>query len=234
MFIVTAFVMGLLVALNPCQIAINLSALTFIEQRVSTSRQRQLDCLIYTLGKALAYTLLGFAVSMAAYYGKAGSESWLNRHGDIFSTVEAIIPFILAAAGIYMFYRAFHHHDHHGESCHNSGRIMRSAFRSSFAVGFLLAFAFCPESIIMFLSVFIPKATIGETSTAIPVLSFLATSLAFAFGAGLPVVVLGMAMDKSAAVIGSMQQKMQGFQRWINIFFGCLFLIFAVIMFFID
>ena len=105
MFIVTAFVMGLLVALNPCQIAINLSALTFIEQRVSTSRQRQLDCLIYTLGKALAYTLLGFAVSMAAYYGKAGSESWLNRHGDIFSTVETIIPFILAAAGIYMFYR---------------------------------------------------------------------------------------------------------------------------------
>lgn len=235
MFIVTAFVMGLLVALNPCQIAINLSALTFIGQRASSSKQRQLDCLIYTLGRTLTYTVLGFVVSMAAYYSKTGSETWLNKHEYIFSTVEAIIPIILTAAGIYLFYRAFHHHEHHGESCHNSGRIMRSAFHSSFAVGLLLAFAFCPESIIMFLSVFIPQGTTSGMSTAIPItLSFPATSLAFAIGAGLPVVILGMALDKSAAVTDSMQRKMQGLQRWINIFFGCLFLIFAAIMFFID
>ena len=65
----TAFLLGLLTALSPCPLATNITAIGFIarngggvdEAAGSRSRRVVTSGLLYTLGRCLAYTLLGAA-----------------------------------------------------------------------------------------------------------------------------------------------------------------------------
>ena len=72
MFLITAFILGILVSLNPCQIAINLSAITFMKKQTNENEQHNNNMYpntgkisgvwIYVIGKALTYTLLGWLI----------------------------------------------------------------------------------------------------------------------------------------------------------------------------
>ena len=64
--LLTAFVLGLLVALNPCQLAISVSALAY-EYR---NGKRLIDGLVYALGRTITYTAMGW-VTMCLIGGGA-------------------------------------------------------------------------------------------------------------------------------------------------------------------
>ena len=224
MFLITAFILGILVSLNPCQIAINLSAITFMKKQTNENEQHNNNMYpnigkisgvwIYVIGKALTYTLLGWLIC----WGIGNGETILqNPHiQNIWEWTERLTPYILILIGLYMFYRAFHRHEHHGDSCHNSGKIIHNRRKfPPIILGMLLALAFCPESAIMYFSLF----TL-ETSWL--------SSLLFSIGAAIPIVVMGYAIEKSANKFDELQNKFKRLQRWINILVGSVFIIFAV------
>ena len=104
----------------------------------------------------------------------------------------------------------------HGDSCHNSGKIIHNRRKfPPIILGMLLALAFCPESAIMYFSLF----TL-ETSMLSPFI--------FSIGAAIPIIVMGYAIEKSANKFDELQNKFKKLQRWINILVGSVFIIFAV------
>ena len=114
--LLTAFVLGLLVALNPCQLAISVSALAY-EYR---NGKQLIDGLVYALGRTITYTAMGW-VTMCLIGGGANVVGLQQ----VLSKAEVILPYVLIALGLYLLYRAFHRHHHHGDNCHNSGRIIK-------------------------------------------------------------------------------------------------------------
>ena len=57
--LLTAFLLGLLTALSPCPLATNIAAIGFIGKDIENRRQIFRNGLLYTLGRIVAYTLLG-------------------------------------------------------------------------------------------------------------------------------------------------------------------------------
>ena len=113
--LLAAFALGVLVALNPCQLAISISALAY-EYR---NGKKLVDGIIYAFGRTLTYTLLGW-VTMCLIGG--GNNIAGLQH--VLSKAELVVPYVLIGIGLYLLYRAFHHH-HHGDNCHNSGKIIK-------------------------------------------------------------------------------------------------------------
>src|SRR6056297_3273367 len=64
--LVTAFVLGLMTAISPCPMATNITAIGFISKDVENRRRVFINGLVYTGGRALAYTLLAFILFFGA------------------------------------------------------------------------------------------------------------------------------------------------------------------------
>ena len=141
MFIISAFILGLLVALNPCQLAINLSALTYLNNRSDKQHPLMSKGLLYVLGRIITYAVLGIILTTLILQGMN-----INGVQSLMSKGEALLPYLLFLVGAYLIYRLFHHHEHHGDDCHSCGKtIKKSGPYGALALGLMLAMAFCPE-----------------------------------------------------------------------------------------
>lgn len=226
--LLTAFVLGLFVAVNPCQLAISVSALAFVV-RGDTSRRRMLvGGALYALGRASAYAALGVLLVLALSEGgtalsRTGGAGWMRAASE---AVEAALPYALLAVGFFFLVRAFHRH-HHDGSCHNSGRIIRRRGRfGAFLLGALLALVFCPESAVVYFGVMLPLGCASSAGALVPV--------AFAVGAMLPVLLLAYLFAMAVRRARRFALRMEHFQQWLNALSALLFLALGVLLLLAD
>ena len=218
MYFITALILGLVVALNPCQLAINLSALTFLQQRSNDNRWFRISGWFYVAGRTVTYTLLGWALT------------WVLRRGGNIDAVhrclswgELALPYILLIVGVYLLIRTFHHHDHHGDECHSCGQIIKRTGRSgAFVIGLMLAFAFCPESAIVYFGMMLPMTLLRTLGWCLPPL--------FALSAALPVLTLLYLMAGTSKGVQRFMKAFSHFQQWMNAVLAIAFLIAAAIL----
>lgn len=55
----SAFWLGLLTSVSPCPLATNIAAISFVGRRLDSPRQVLVAGVLYTLGRALTYSVLG-------------------------------------------------------------------------------------------------------------------------------------------------------------------------------
>lgn len=212
--LLTAFVLGLLTAINPCQLAINVSALSYQYKNGS----QWSDALMYTFGRTITYTLLGWVIMCLLGGGRniTGIEYALSR-------AEEFLPFILIVMGMFMLARTFHHHHHDGETCHNSGMIIqRNGPMGSLILGMTLALAFCPESAVFYFGIAIPLAVTSTAGILVP--------LVFAIAASLPVVLISRLMLSAASKARHFTHNFEHAQQILNCATGILFIIIATLL----
>ena len=209
--LLTALVLGLLVAFNPCQLSINISALTYLNR----SGKQGLE---YILGRTITYTFLGWIMMCLM-----GGGSNLNGVSTILSYGEAVMPYILCFMGLFLLFRAFHHHEHHGEDCHNCGKLIkRNGPLGSLILGMTLALAFCPESAIFFFGILLPLSIKSEAGIMLPPV--------FAIGAGIPVIIFSYIMHKAFNKAIKVSKKFNNFQQILNAITGLIFIVLAALL----
>ena len=82
--VLTAFLLGLIVALHPCPLAANVAAMGYLARDVNDRRRAFLNGLAYTAGRILAYSLLG-VVLVGVFRGSGGIEAvgrWFGEWGE--------------------------------------------------------------------------------------------------------------------------------------------------------
>ena len=142
---------------------------------------------------------------------------------QVLSKAEAILPYVLIALGLYMLYRAFHRHHHHGDNCHNSGRIIkRNGPLGSLVLGMTLAFAFCPESAIFYFGMMIPLSISSSVGAIVP--------LVFGLSASIPVVAIAWMMNKAVNGAERLSRGFEYFQQGLNGVTGLLFIAIAILL----
>lgn len=208
-----ALLLGLLVALNPCQLAINVSALTYLHKNARQKDKHLQTGLKYTAGRSLTYIFLGWVLTILI---KKGNNIELIK--NVLSKGEVILPYLLLAIGFFLILRVFFTHKHdHGDKCHNSGStISKSGSAGPLILGSMLAFAFCPESAIFYFAMLIPLSASTAYGWAIPIV--------FAISSAIPVVVLSCFISTAMHSVNKAKRIFTHIQQSTNIITGIIFI----------
>ncbi len=216
--LLTALLLGILVAINPCQLAINISALSYLYK--DTARQGFASGIAYIIGRIITYTLLGWLLIYIIGIGKS-----ISLVQQILSYGEAILPYALTVIGIILIIRTIISHKHHDDNCHNVCTVIKSRGNMGpLILGVLLAFAFCPESAIFYFGIMLPMAV--ETSTMVSILM----PLCFAVASVIPVAIIAFLISKATRRAQRFQHLFDHAQQWLNAITGVLFIIIAVLL----
>ena len=209
--VITAFLLGLLTAISPCPLATNITAIGFISKDIGNRNKIFLGGLLYTLGRVVAYTVLGIILISIL---KEGSSMFSLQKG-INEYSEMLIAPVLIFVGVFMLFGDRLNLPIFGFS--GTGRTEKlKGNLGSLLLGVLFALAFCPTSGLFYFGMLIPMSATEPGGYLLPVVYAVAT--------GLPVVLVAWILAYSVAGIGKFYNRIQIFQKWFNRVVAALFI----------
>ena len=208
---VTAFLLGLLTALSPCPLATNIAAVGYIGRHIESRKGVFVQGILYTLGRVIAYTLLGVVLITVLRSGASmfGIQKFIATYGDM------ILPPVLLLIGLFMLFGNRLKLPSFGLGGNGEGLARRGGF-GAMMLGMLFALAFCPTSGVLYFGMLIPMSASVAMGYLLPML--------FAVATALPVLVVAWILAFSAGQIGVAYGKMQAIQKWLNIVVGVIFI----------
>ena len=206
----TAFLLGLLTAVSPCPLATNIAAIGSIGRNVESRRRIFLNGLLYTLGRIIAYTVLGIVLILILREGASlfGIQKFIGRYGEL------ILGPALLLIGLFMLFGSRLRLPSFGFRGNGEGLARKGGF-GALLLGMLFAMAFCPTSGVLYFGMLIPMSATAAAGYLLPVLFALATAL--------PVLIVAWILAFSVQRIGSFYGRMQTVQKWLNRIVGGIF-----------
>ena len=197
---VAAFFIGLMMAISPCPLATNITAIAYVSKRIENGRHTLLVGLFYTIGRMLTYILLASLVIWVGLSTRTVSL-FLQDYGE-----KMLGPFLMIM-GVLMFGIV-------KISLPNVGgdklkeRLSEEGLLGSFLLGVLFALAFCPFSAVLFFGMLIPLCLSAKDSIILPSI--------FAFATGLPVIVFSFLLVSGVSKVGRLMNKLSVFEKAIR------------------
>ena len=209
--VLTAFLLGLLTALSPCPLATNIAAISFIGKEMEDRKRVFRNGLLYTLGRILAYTLLGFVLILILNEGSSmfGIQKTIGTWG------ERVLGPALLVIGLFMLFGDRLNLPQFGFKGNAEG-LARKGGWGALLIGILFALAFCPTSGVFYFGMLIPLSATTTAGYLLP--------LVFAIATALPVLVVAWILAFSVQQMGRFYGRMRTVQRWMNLFVGMLFI----------
>ncbi len=215
----TAFLLGILVALHPCPLATNIAAMGLMAKDVHDRKNVFFNGLFYTLGRILSYSLLGVLIISVLRNGAEmmNLSSWFSEWG------ERLLAPILIIIGVYFVLNERIHNETH---CHDisSNKRKSHGYLGCLLLGIVLALSFCPESAIVYFCILMPMSAKSTAGYALPVIFSIATAI--------PTVILAWGVAYGLTGTSAMRERMNKIQKWMNIIVGILFIAAGLFCFF--
>lgn len=208
--VVTAFVLGLMTAISPCPLAMNISAIGFIGRDISDRNKVFINGLVYTLGRALAYTALGVILFLGA--SKFDITRFFQGWG------EKLVGPALIIIGLFML--DIIRLNIPGLNVADSLEKRKAGIWTSLLMGVLFALAFCPYSGVLYFGMLIPITIASPTGLFLPVIYALAT--------GLPVIIFAWFIAFAIGNVGKTYNALKAFERWFRRIVALLFIVIGV------
>lgn len=221
--VITAFILGLLTAVSPCPLATNITAIGFIGKDIENRHRIFINGLLYTLGRILTYTVLGFILIPILREGASmfAVQKAVSKYGEI------LIAPLLIVIGIYMLDLI----KLNIPKISVNGEYVKKRTKGSWGalfLGILFSLAFCPSSGIFFFGMLIPLSAAEAGGYLLPVVYAIAT--------GLPVILVAWVLAYSVAGLGKFYNRIQVFEKWFRKIVAILFIavgIYYAVMFYL-
>ena len=221
--VITAFILGLLTAVSPCPLATNITAIGFIGKDIENRHRIFINGLLYTLGRILTYTVLGFILIPILREGASmfAVQKAVSQYGEI------LIAPLLIVIGIYMLDLI----KLNIPKISINGECVKKRTKGSWGalfLGILFSLAFCPSSGIFFFGMLIPLSAAEAGGYLLPVVYAIAT--------GLPVILVAWVLAYSVAGLGKFYNRIQVFEKWFRKIVAILFIavgIYYAVMFYL-
>lgn len=221
--VLTAFLLGLLTALSPCPLATNIAAIGFISKDIDNRYRIFRKGLLYTLGRILAYTVLGIVLIVILREGSSmfGIQKAVGKFGELF------IGPLLLIIGMFMLFGSKLNLPEFGFKGNAEGLAKKGGW-GAFVIGILFAMAFCPTSGVFYFGMLIPMSATVTAGYLLPAV--------FAIATALPVIIVAWILAFSVKSIGAFYGKIRTVQKWLNLTVGLIFtftgIYYCYIMFF--
>ena len=151
----TAFLLGLLTAVSPCPLATNIAAVGFIGKDIENRRRIFRNGLLYTLGRVIAYTVLGIVLIVILREGTSlfGIQKFIGKYGEL------ILGPALVLIGVFMLFGNKLKLPSFGFNGNGEGLARRGGW-GALLLGMLFAMAFCPTSGVFYFGMLIPMSAV--------------------------------------------------------------------------
>lgn len=209
--LVAAFFIGIMMALSPCPLVTNLTAIAYTSRKIGHSKKTFWVGLAYTLGRMFTYVALA---SMIVYIGVSvqGVSAFLQAYGEKFIGPLMILIGLVMLEVIKLDFKVA------GPRLDGLKEILsEKGYLGSFLLGVVFALAFCPFSAVLFFGMLIPLALKFSDGILIP--------SAFAFATGLPVILMSLVLVNSASKMGMIMNKVQVFEKRMRQFVAAVFIL---------
>lgn len=209
--VITAFLLGLLTAISPCPLATNITAIGFISKDIGNRNKIFLGGLLYTLGRVVAYTVLGIILISILKEGSSmfSLQKGISKYGEI------LIAPVLIFVGVFMLFGDRLNLPKFGFSGTGKAEKLKGNL-GSLLLGVLFALAFCPTSGLFYFGMLIPMSAAEPGGYLLPIVYAVAT--------GLTVILVAWILAYSVAGIGKFYNRIQVFQKWFNRVVAVLFI----------
>ncbi|NBC83689.1 MAG: sulfite exporter TauE/SafE family protein [Bacteroidetes bacterium] len=204
---VSAFVLGLMTAISPCPLATNITAIGFISKDVEHQKKVFINGMVYTLGRALSYTLLAVVISIGADQFRI--SGWFQQYG------EKIIGPMLIVIGLLMFdvlKIKFPGMNTLTERFQNG----TNSYLEVLLLGILFALAFCPYSGVLYFGMLVPMTINSASGLYLP--------LIFAIATGIPVIIFAWLLAYTVSGVGKLYNRLKTFEIWFRRVIAALFI----------
>jgi cytochrome c biogenesis protein CcdA len=183
----TALWLGILTSISPCPLASNVAAVSFVGRSVGSPSRVLLAGLLYSVGRALTYVLVGMLVVSSILSLPSVSFFLQERMNQVLGPLLIVI-----GAGMLGWLRLPWPSWSIGQRIRQ--RTARSGVAGAGLLGMLFALSFCPVSAGLFFGALIPLAVNSHSRVLLPAV--------YGLGTGLPVVVFAALLVLGAQWIG--------------------------------
>jgi sulfite exporter TauE/SafE len=204
----TALVLGLMTAISPCHLAMNITAVGFISRDIENRNRVFINGLLYTLGRAISYTFLALIIFLGA--DQLRLSGFFQQHGEKFAGPLLIIIGLFMLDVIKINFPAIRLLTSKIESKKKWG------YTDAILLGFLFALAFCPYSGVLYFGMLIPMTVANPSGMYLPVIYAIAT--------GIPVIIFAWALAYTIAGIGGVYKRIRFFELWVRRLVALLFI----------
>jgi len=206
--IVTAFILGLMTAISPCPLATNITAIGFISKDIEDKKRVFLSGLVYTLGRAIAYTGLALVIFIGA--DQFEISGWFQKYG------EKIIGPLLIIIGVLMLDLIKINMPGIGKLTKKFQEKSKHTYWDVLILGILFALAFCPYSGVLYFGMLIPMTVTSASGLYLPVI--------FALATGIPVIIFAWLIAYTVSGVGKVYNRLKNFEIWFRRVISVLFI----------
>jgi cytochrome c-type biogenesis protein len=197
--IISAFWFGILTSISPCPLASNIAAISYIVKGVEKSSSILTTGLIYTLGRMIAYIVLGTLISASLLNIPQASQFMQNIMPKILGPVLILTGFFLL--GILSFSLPGF-----SLSEKTATKFGKSGAMGALPLGILFALSFCPVSAALFFGSLIPLTLQNNSPIMLPSL--------YGIGTGLPVLAFALAIASGTRNISKIFNAVTKTEYW--------------------
>lgn len=195
--------LGVLTAISPCPLATNIAAIGYVA-RFSQGGGRTrtwLPGILYSLGRALAYTLTGSVITWGLLSAPLLSTFLQEHMNQLLGPLLVLVGMALLGMlpGLPSFGK--------GGGAALNDKLMSFGLMGCVLMGFVFALTFCPVSAALFFGSLLPLAVTEQSAWLVPGL--------FGIGSAAPVLAFALALAVSREAAGRAYQRLQSAQHWI-------------------
>lgn len=205
---VTAFVLGLMTAISPCPLATNITAVGFISKDIENRNRVFVNGLLYTLGRAISYTLIPLVIFLGADQFKF--SGFFQQYG------EKLLGPLLIIIGLLMLDIIKMNIPGIGRLTSKMEKKTSWNYFDAILLGMIFALAFCPYSGVLFFGMLVPITITSASGLYLPIV--------FAFATGIPVIVFAWVLAYAVSGLGSVYNKIKTFEIWFRRVVAVLFI----------
>ena len=207
--VLTAFILGIMTAISPCPLAMNITATAYLSKEIANKRKVFINGIFYTLGRMFSYTTLASVIFFGA--SKFHVARWFQQIDGLWIGIALIIIGVLMLDMI-----KFNIPFLNNLTSTVSRKKLKQNYLSAFLIGVVFALAFCPYGAVMFFGGLIPLTLASSGGLLLPPV--------FAFATGLPVIVIAWLLAYSVSNIGNFYNRMKSFEKWFKYIVAAVFI----------
>jgi cytochrome c biogenesis protein CcdA len=211
--VISALWLGILTSVNPCPLASNIAAVSFIMKRIGQTSSVFASGLLYTLGRVTGYTVLGVLVTSSLLNVPQTAHFLQKNMNQLLGPVLIITGLFLL--GLFQF--SFTGISFSEKITH---RLSNLGIMGSFPLGVLFALSFCPSSAALFFGSLIPLSLNHNSQILFPSV--------YGAGTGLPVLMFAVVIAFGLKNISSLFHKVRVVEYWTRKLTGALFVIIGI------
>jgi cytochrome c-type biogenesis protein len=208
--IIAAFFIGLMMAISPCPLVSNITAIAYASKRIDNSRHTMLVSLTYTLGRMATYVIIASSIVWFGLNTQA-IALFLQRYAErMLGPLLIIIGIVMLDVIRIRWIKMNVNIDGIKE------KLLKKGLLGSFLLGVILALAFCPFSAVLFFGMLIPLAVSAGDGILIPAV--------FALATGIPVIIFSYILVRSVSKLGSIMNSIAVFEKYMSKIMAIVFL----------